>query len=347
MPASTTPPPSPLHTWWSQRPPAAGAAVMATGIISVALHQTGYETLSRIALALASAAWLALAGDFIARLVLDRPRWLKDAATPAALTAVAATTVLGTGFTALGWETLAEALLALAALLWPGLLITVARHWRRHMPGAVFLSCVATQGLAVLGATLAAAEKTAWLAHTALALFWMGLALYVLAMPRFDLRQLAHGAGDHWVAGGALAISALAGSKLLAADSPGLYLWNDDDEGVLRTVTLAVLALDLVWYAVLLLAEFAWPRTRYDVCRWATVFPMGMTAAATLSVAAVEDVPWLETLGEVLLWIAVAAWLAVTAGAVRAYAAPSTLAPPENSTPPEPPEPDVTSTTRR
>ncbi|MFJ7076040.1 tellurite resistance/C4-dicarboxylate transporter family protein [Streptomyces sp. NPDC098781] len=340
MPATTTPT-SPLHTWWSQRPPAAGAAVMATGIISVALHQTGYETLSRIALALASAAWLVLGGDFTARLLRDRPSWVEEAATPAALTAIAATTVLGTRFAALGWETLAEALLALAAVLWPALLLAVARHWRRGMPGSVFLGCVATQGLAVLGATLAATEKAAWLAHAALALFWLGLVLYVIALACFDRREIAHGAGDHWVAGGALAISALAGSKLLAADGPGLYLWNRDDEGVLRTVTVAVLVLDLAWYAVLLLAECAWPRPRYDVRRWATVFPMGMTSAATLSVASAADIAWLETPGEVLLWVAVAAWLAVTAGAVRSYTGGTA---PEG---PGDPGTDITSTTRR
>ncbi|SDN02323.1 Tellurite resistance protein TehA [Streptomyces sp. cf386] len=324
MPATTTKttPTSPLHTWWSQRPPTAGAAVMATGILSVALHQTHHETLSRIALALACAAWLALAADFVARLLWDRARWVKEAATPAALTAIAATTVLGTRFTTLGWHTLAKALLALSALLWPGLLVAVVRHWHRRMPGAVFLGCVATQGLAVLAATLAATETTAWLAHAALALFWLGLVLYVVALTCFDLRQVAHGAGDQWVAGGALAISALAGSKLIAADSAELYLWNNDDSGVLRTVTVALLVLDLAWYAVLLIAEIAWPRPHYDVRRWATVFPMGMTAAATLSVATAVDVPWLETPGEVLLWIAVAAWLAVAAGAVLAYAGP-------------------------
>ncbi|WP_405587611.1 tellurite resistance/C4-dicarboxylate transporter family protein [Streptomyces sp. NBC_01092] len=343
MPATTTPT-SPLHTWWSQRPPAAGAAVLATGILSVGFHQTGYETLSRIALALACAAWLALAADFTARFLLDRPNWLKQAATPAALTAVAATTVLGTRFTALGWETLAEALLALAAVLWPVLLLAVLRHWRRHMPGAVFLVCVATQGLAVLGATLAAAETTAWLAHVSLVFFWLGLVLYVVALPHFDRSQLARGAGDQWVAGGALAISALAGSRLLAADSPELYLWNDDDYGVLRTVSVALLVLDLAWYVVLLLAEFAWPRLRYDVRRWATVFPMGMTAAAALSVGTAVDVSWLEPLGKALLWIAVAAWLAVAAGAAWTYTGrgsrPGTQAPPG-------PGAGVTSTIRR
>lgn len=289
---------------------------MATGIVSVGLHLTGYEFLSRVALVLAGFAWVGLASDFVVRLLRDRARWVAEAETPGALTAVAATTVLGTRISALGWQPLAEALLALSALLWPVLIALVVGHWKRRMPGAVFLACVATQGLAVLGATLAAAESVAWLAHTALVLFWLGLVLYGLALARFDLHQVTAGAGDHWVAGGAMAISALAGSKLVAADSARLYLWNGDDSGVLRTVTGALLALDLAWYVVLLAAELGWPRPRYDVRRWATVFPLGMTSAATLSVAAALDVSWLKTPGQVLLWIAVAAWLAVAAGAV-------------------------------
>jgi len=309
-------PPSPLRVWWTRRPPAAGAAVMATGILSVGLHLAGHETLSHITLVIACAAWLGLAAEFAVRLLRERARWVADAGTPGALTAVAATTVLGTRFSVLGRQTLAEALLALSALLWPPLIVLVIGHWKRRMPGGVFLCCVATQGLAVLAATLAAAESAAWLAHTALVLFWLGLVLYGVALFRFDLRQVLQGPGDQWIAGGALAVSALAGSKLLAADSARLYLWNDDDHGVLRAVTVALLVLDLAWYAVLLAAECVQPRLRYDVRRWATVFPMGMTAVATLSVSAAADVPSLETPGEVLLWISVAAWPAVAVGAV-------------------------------
>ncbi|MFF3960280.1 tellurite resistance/C4-dicarboxylate transporter family protein [Streptomyces griseorubiginosus] len=311
-----TSPHSPLRVWWTQRPPAAGAAVLATGILSLGLHLTGYETLSRIALVIGCVAWLGLAAEFAVRLLRERARWAAEAGTPGALTAVAATTVLGTRFAALGRQSLAEALLALAALLWPVLIVFVVSHWRRRMPGGVFLGCVATEGLAVLGATLAAAESAAWLAHTALVLFWLGLVLYGVALFRFDPRQVLEGHGDHWIAGGALGISALAGAQLIAADSALLYLWNDDDLGVLRAVTVTLLVLDLAWYAVLLGAEWVRPRPRYDVRRWATVFPMGMSAAATLSVASAVDVSWLKVPGEVLLWIAVAAWLAVTVGTV-------------------------------
>ncbi|BBC36019.1 hypothetical protein SGFS_073130 [Streptomyces graminofaciens] len=319
------PSPPPAPPWWTQLSPAAGACSMATGIISIGLHLTGHELLSRITLALAAVVWTVLAVDFAVLLLGDQARWRAEARTPAALTAVAATTVLGTRVSTLGRQTAAEALLALSAALWPVLLLVVVRHWRRRMSGSVFLACVATQGIAVLGATLAAAEDVAWPAHAALVLFWLGLLLYAVALYHFDLRQVAVGAGDQWVAGGALAISALAGAKLLtAAGDGGPYLWNDDDNDVLRTATVALLVLDLAWYCVLAMAEIVWRRPRYDTLRWSTVFPMGMTAAATLSVATAADVPWLRGPGQVLLWITVAVWLVVLGGAVRAVGAPRT-----------------------
>ncbi|MFF9978417.1 tellurite resistance/C4-dicarboxylate transporter family protein [Streptomyces erythrochromogenes] len=300
--------------WWAGLPPAAGAAVMATGIISVALHMTGHETASLVALVISVLLWLVLAVDFTARLVGDRGRFRAEADTPAALTAVAATTVIGTRLSLLGWQTVAAALLALAAVLWPGLLFNVVRHWRRRMPGGAFLGCVATQGLAVLAAVLAAACHQDWLARAALAAFCLGLLLYVAALFRFDLREVVGGAGDHWVAGGALSISALAGSKLTA--SP---VWSGSAHTALRTVTLVTLALSLVWYVILLAAELRHPRPRYDIRRWATVFPLGMTATACLSVAEPAGIAWLVPLGDFLLWIAVVAWLVTVAVLVSSH----------------------------
>ncbi|OIJ67422.1 hypothetical protein WN71_012580 [Streptomyces mangrovisoli] len=291
---------------------------MAVGIMSIGLRLTGYEVLSGIALVLACATWLGLAVNFAVRLLGERERWMAEAATPGALTSVAATAVLGARFSLLGWQPLAAVLLALSALLWPGLLLTVVRNWQWRMPGTVFLGCVATEGLAVLAAVLAAARSSEWLAHTALVLFWLGLVIYCLALPRFDRRQVIEGAGDQWIAGGALAISSLAGSRLLAVDDSIAYLWNDDDAGVLRYMAVALLVLDLCCWAVLVVAEAARPRLRYDELRWATVFPMGMTAVAALSIADVDDVPWLHDLGQALLWVSVLAGVVVAAGAVRA-----------------------------
>lgn len=316
MPGPFLRPPQPVtSTWWYRRTPASGAVVLATVILSVGLHLAGHETLSRIALALATLAWVVVGAAFAMRLLKDRASWLVEAQTPGALTAIGGTALLGTRVSLLGHQPLAEALLALAAVLWPTLFVLVVTHWKRRMAGSVFLGCLATEALAVTGATLADALDTAWLAHTALVFFWLGLGVYCLAVFRFDVRQLLAGAGDHWLGCGAVAASALAGSHLVAADDGSVHLWNADDDGVLRAATGVLLTLAVAWYAVLLVAECARPRLRYDVRRWATVFPLGLTATACLSVASVLDADWLRVPGRVLLWVAVAVWFAVAAGA--------------------------------
>lgn len=296
---------------------------MAAGILSVGLQLIGHDRLSLAALCLSGLLWLVLAAGFVTRLLADRGRFQAEADTPAALTAVAATTVLGARLSMLGWQTTAAALLVLAAVLFPGLMLGVVRHWQRRMPGAAFLVCVATQGLAVLAAVLAAEDHRDWLAWAALAAFCLGLLLYVLALVRFDFREVVTGAGDHWVAGGALAITALTGSKLTASS-----VWTGPAHSALRTVTLVALGLSLAWYVVLLAGELGRLRPRYDIRRWATVFPLGMTATACLSAAGPTGVALLSPLGEVLLWIAVAAWLLTFAAFIGRLLTKS-AAPPE------------------
>jgi hypothetical protein len=53
----------------------------------------------------------------------------------------------------------------------------------------------------------------AWVTYAGLGLFVLGLGQYVIVLYRFDWRQLAGGAGDLWVLGGALAISSRAGES--------------------------------------------------------------------------------------------------------------------------------------
>ncbi|WP_399095691.1 tellurite resistance/C4-dicarboxylate transporter family protein [Streptomyces sp. BBFR2] len=297
--------------WWTGLPPATGAAVMATGTLSVGLRLTGFAALSSVALGLATALWLLLAGSFTAQLLRHRDHWKSQTRTPPALTAVAATTVLGVRYAALGATPLAAALLLVAALLWPGLLGSVLRHLTRRAPGSAFLICVATQGLVVLAAVLTPAVGN-WLARPALVAFVLGLVLYAGALARFDLRQIVTGAGDHWVAGGALSISTLAASQLVAT-----RVWSDGTAAALRTADSVLLTLALAWYAVLLCAEAVRPRPAYDVRRWSTVFPLAMTAMATLTAPATATRPWLNVLGHVLLWVAAAAWLPAAYGLIR------------------------------
>ncbi|OIV36300.1 hypothetical protein BIV57_17160 [Mangrovactinospora gilvigrisea] len=297
-------------------PPASGGAVMATGILSVGLHLTGHETLSLVGLVLAAAAWVILAGACVIQLITAPTGWEAEADTPPALTAVAATCVLGTRLALLGWRPAAVGLLIVAAAVWPVLLPGVLRHLRGRMPGSVFLVCVATQALAVLSATLAAVLGGAgWLIWAALVFFALGLLLYGVALACFDFGQVVRGAGDHWVAGGALAISALVAAKLTAWQGFA-GSWHQ----ALRAVALLLVGCDLAWVLVLAGAEALRPRLRYDIRRWSTVFPLGMSAVACLTAAGAAGVAALSTVGQVLLWCGVAVWTATAAGAVRELA---------------------------
>ncbi|WP_329811763.1 tellurite resistance/C4-dicarboxylate transporter family protein [Streptomyces sp. GSL17-113] len=288
-------------------PPAAGAMVMATGILSIAFRTAGHWIVSLIALGIAVAAWLLLAADFARRLITARSRLEADAHTPAALTGVAATAVVGTRLALADLRPAAIALLVLATVLWPVVLTAVLRNRGRRMPGAVFLICVATQSIAVLAATLATTLRAGWLADAGLAVFCVGIVLYAEALLRFDPRQLRTGRGDHWVATGALAISALAAERLASSGH-----WAGGGVTVLDDLALALVAAALAGYAVLLVAEVRWPRPGADVRRWATVFPLGMTAQAVLAAPATL----LHPLGRPLLWVAALAWLATAAMSV-------------------------------
>ena len=124
-------------------PPAAGAEVMGTGIVSVALSLDGSETLSRILLVIAGLTWLALAAIIPLRAWRFRERVRAEVRTPAALTSVAGAAVLGVRLAMLGW------------------------------------TC-----------------GTDWLLVIAVVPFVLGLAFYVFAIARFDLRQLTAGHGD-------------------------------------------------------------------------------------------------------------------------------------------------------
>ena len=166
---------------------------------------------------------------------------------------------------------------------------------------------VSTESLAVLAAVLAANEHAHWLLDAALAPFLLGLGFYLFVISRFDIRQLAVGRGDHWVTGGALAISTLAAGRItLAAKSLGAL---GGVHATLKDTTVALWALTIAWLPILLAAEALRPRLRYDVRRWSTVFPVGMSAACSFIVGAAANAPAITDFARVWAWAAVAVWL--------------------------------------
>jgi hypothetical protein len=148
---------------------------MATGIVSIGLFIDRRTTISRALFAVAALVWVLLGLIVVRRILRDRARLVAEARSPAGLTGVAATAVLGTRVLQLGWSTIGIALLVLAACAWPLLMPAVARRLHRRASGDWFMLTVATEGVAGLAAELAVAEHARWLLAPALALAVLGL----------------------------------------------------------------------------------------------------------------------------------------------------------------------------
>ena len=295
-------------------PPAAGAEVMGTGVVSIALTLDGREALSRILLVIAGVMWVALAVLLPLRARRDTERFRADIMTPPAMTSVAATDVLGMRLALLGWTWAGIAALVIAAVIWALLIGPVLRNWKTPTVGASLILTVSTESLAVLAATLGIVERSDWLLLVALVPFVLGLCFYVFVISRFDLRQLAVGHGDHWIMGGALAISTLAAGKLLGGAKALAILGGGG--GILKDVAIALWVLTMLWLPVLLLAELLRPRLEYDVRRWSTVFPVGMYAACSFVVGAAAHVDAITRFARVWVWVALAVWAAVLAAMI-------------------------------
>jgi tellurite resistance protein TehA-like permease len=288
---------------------------MGTGIVSIGLAVDGFETLSRVLLAVAAAVWAGLGFLLVGRAIGDRPRAELEAESPASLTGVAGTAVLGARCALLGWNFVAMAMLALAACLWLLLVPRVLRHWKTPTVGASFILTVGTESLAVLAAIVALRERVAWLAIGALCALALGVLAYVFVLARFDFRQLLVGHGDHWVAGGALAIATLACGKAEEA-AAGLAALHGL-AGPLGWAALVLWIGAVLWLPALVICELVAPRLHYDVRRWSTVFPVGMYAACSFEVGAVRSIDGLVDFARVWVWVAVVLWAVVFAALLR------------------------------
>ena len=130
----------------------------------------------------------------------------------------------------------------------------------------------------------------------------LGLAFYVFTAARFHPRDLLTGHGDHWIAGGALAISALSGGNITQAAA--VLGQVSGQHQALTTSTLVLWCLAMAWLLPLVIAEILRPRLRYDMRRWATVFPLGMYAASSFTTGEVTGITGITDFGRVWTWVA-------------------------------------------
>ncbi len=88
-----------------------------------------HHTRAASALDIAAVAWITLGLLLAGRALRDRERVHHEARSPAALTGVAGSAVLGTRLTLLGWSWAGIALLVIALAFWLVLLAPVLTHW--------------------------------------------------------------------------------------------------------------------------------------------------------------------------------------------------------------------------
>lgn len=297
-------------------PPDVFAAVMATGIVSIAAADHGYRWISLVMAVIAACALPIL-------VVVCAVSWRRsplDFRDPDVLlrmfTYVAACAVLGARLAE--YRVVLWVLAGLALQFWLTLApLVVGRMWRnRWTPlrdrarGAWELASVATSGLAILSAELR------WLFGALL--FWV-LALVVYAvMTGLILWRSGHEGvnpdrfePDGWILMGGLAIATLAGDHIHR-------LWASD---VVEAITMLTWALATLWIPVL--AYFGIRRINarpgaweFRGVWWAMVFPLGMYSAASFAMARETAVAALVTASLVFFWVAFAAWIVVAVGAL-------------------------------
>lgn len=137
----------------------------------------------------------------------------------------------------------------------------------------------------------------------------------MLVIARLDLRELDVGFGEHWITGGALAISTLAAGKLLSGAEALAIL--GDGGGILKYLAVGLWVVTMLWLPALVAGELPHPRVRYDVRRGSTVFPFGMHAACSFVVGETAPAGAITTFAQVWVWVALAVWVAVLVATAR------------------------------
>lgn len=341
-----------LRSGWGLSPttvsPGCFASVMATGIVSVGAHLKGLEALS------SAFFWLAVVlYVFFVVLVAWRAARFPDALRDdlhnpkkafGFFTFVAATNVLATALEGQSHMRIALVLFCVGLLSWlilgyliPFMAILGAKSGPviTHVNGTWFVWVVAAQSVAVVASGLATgppdssplADFSTGFSLIAVIMWAVGVALYVACAVFMGVRTLLHRMGPEdldapfWVTMGALAISVVAGSRILESGPAPILTATE----LLISGTSALLWAFATWLIPALVAAGIWRHFRhriplgYSAGLWSMVFPLGMYSVASTYVGQADSIPAIEWIGQQWYWIGLTVWAIVFCGMVWSF----------------------------
>ena len=322
--------------------PAYFSLVMATGIVSIAAHLQGFYYISLplywFNFVAYSVLWIMTvwrAFRFPRRFFVD---FTDHSLAPGFFTIVAGTGVLGSQLVLIGeapgiarifWWAAAILGLGLIYFIFTALVVKETKpSIAKGLNGSWLVAVVAIQAVSVLGGLLSPysgpfresillASFVAWLFGGMLYIWIISMIFYRCMFFPFLPEDLTP---PYWINMGAVAISTLAGTGLIA-QADGMALLGSILP-FLKGFTFLFWATATWWIPMLVILAFwrhvykRFPLT-YSPLYWGAVFPLGMYTVCTQRLAEVTALEMLTAISRVFIVIAFSAWLSAFLGMLR------------------------------